>query len=57
MEKNDQTIDKKKQDAQLKNKDNTYGFCHWSDDLKIDAKGSNCPEFIFMRIFMKGMFK
>ena len=29
-----------------------YGKCRWSDELKIDVKGTNCPEYIFW-----GMFK
>ena len=34
-----------------------YGECEWSKDKKIDKKGSNCPEYLIMKIFMKGLFK
>lgn len=54
MENTDQQT-KDNRPLQLDN--NKYGMCHWSDDFKIDAKGSNCPEFLFMRVFMKGLFK
>ena len=36
---------------------NIYGRCRWSDELMIDKKGSNCPEYLFIRMFMKGLFK
>lgn len=60
MENTDKPTDQQTKDnrpLQLDNDNNKYGMCHWSDDFKIDSKGSNCPEFLFMRVFMKGLFK
>ena len=52
----EQTTDEKKN--QKTNDVNTqYGKCRWSDEWMIDKKGSNCPEYLFMSIFMKGLFK
>jgi hypothetical protein len=56
MENTDQQT-KDSRPLKLDNDNNKYGMCHWSDDFKTDAKGSNCPEFLFMRVFMKGLFK
>ena len=58
MDSSDNQI-KSKKDNQIKSKndDNNYGVCRWSDERKIDSKGSNCPEYLFMRVFMKGIFK
>ncbi len=56
----EQTTDGKKNKEVVNTTDentNTYGRCRWSDELMIDKKGSNCPEYLFMSIFMKGLFK
>ena len=60
MENTDKPTDQQTKDSRplkLDNDNNKYGMWHWSDDFKIDSKGSNCPEFLFMKVFMKGMFK
>ena len=49
-------MEKEQQIQNHKKKDN-YGVCQWSNELKEDSKGSNCPEYLIMRLFMKGLFK
>mgnify|MGYP006224836815 CR=1 FL=1 len=42
----------------VKNKmEKDHGKCQWTDEKKKDAKGSNCLEYLVLKIFFQGLHK